>query len=121
MLVDFVKSAWSKTTSFNMQSMLDNTTRAFQVYTKYINPPADGLDDLSRQVEGQERELEDLSSSGLKDKIDYTFSSPFYNVYDFNEVMQAIPHRMTQGTVEDTFNKYYDGTTSKVKYRGYLG
>lgn len=121
MLVDFVKSAWSKTTSFNMQSMLDNATRAFQVYTKYINPPADGLDDLSRQVEGQERELEDLSSSGLKDKIDYTFSSPFYNVYDFNEVMQAIPHRMTQGTIEDTFNKYYDGTTSKVKYRGYLG
>lgn len=121
MLVDFVKSAWSKTTSFNMQSMLDNTTRAFQVYTKYINPPADGLDDLSRQVEGQEKELEDLSSSGLKDKIDYTFSSPFYNVYDFNEVMQAIPHRMTQGVVDDAFNKYYDGTTSKVKYRGYLG
>ena len=121
MLVDFVKSAWSKTTSFNMQSMLDNATRAFQVYTKYINPPADGLDDLSRQVEGQERELEDLSSSGLKDKIDYTFSSPFYNIYDFNEVVQAIPHRMTQGTIDDTFNKYYDGTTSKVKYRGYLG
>ena len=121
MLVDFVKSAWNKTTSFNMQSMLDNTTRAFQVYTKYINPPADGLDDLSRQVEGQKKELEDLSSSGLKDKIDYTFSSPFYNRYDFNEVVQAIPHRMTQGTIEDTFNKYYDGTTSKVKYRGYLG
>lgn len=36
---------------------------------------------------------------------------------NFIEVMQAIPHRMTQGTVEDTFNKYYDGTTSKVKYR----
>ena len=121
MLVDFVKSAWSKTTSFNMQSMLDNATRAFQVYTKYINPPADGLDDLSRQVEDQEAELEDLSSSGLKDKIDYTFSSPFYNIYDFNEVMQAIPHRMTQGTIDDTFNKYYDGITSKVKYRGYLG
>ena len=120
-LVDFVKSAWSKSTSFNMQNMLNWATRGFQVYTKYINPPADGLDDLSRQVKDQEEQLENLSSAGLKDKIDYTFSSPFYNVYDFNEVMQAIPHRMTQGVVEDTFNKYYDGTTSKVKYRGYLG
>lgn len=121
MLVDFVKSAWSKTTSFNMQSMLDNATKAFQAYAKYINPPADGLDELSRQVEAQEAELEDLSSAGLKDKIDYTFSSPFYNIYDFNEVMQAIPHRMTQGTIDDTFNKYYDGVTSKIKYRGYFG
>lgn len=120
-LVDFVKSAWSKTTSFNMQSMLNMTTKVFQLYSKYINPPADGLDELARQVEAQEVELEDLSSSGLKDKIDYTFSSPFYNIYEFNEVMQAIPHRMTQGTIDDTFNKYYDGITSKVKYRGYLG
>ena len=121
MLVDFVKSAWSKTTSFNMQNMLNWATRGFQVYVKYINPPADGLDELSRKVKDQEEQLEDLSSAGLKDKIDYTFSSPFYNVYDFNEVMQAIPHRMTQGVVDDAFNKYYDGTTSKVKYRGYLG
>ena len=120
-LVDFVKSAWSKSTSFNMQNMLNWATRGFQVYVKYINPPADGLDELSRKVKDQEEQLEDLSSAGLKDKIDYTFSSPFYNVYDFNEVMQAIPHRMTQGVVDDTFNKYYDGTTSKVKYRGYLG
>lgn len=121
MLVDFVKTAWNKSTSFNMQNMLNMATKAFQVYTKYINPPADGLDELSRKVKDQEEQLEDLSSAGLKDKIDYTFSSPFYNVYDFNEVMQAIPHRMTQGVVDDTFNKYYDGTTSKVKYRGYLG
>lgn len=120
-LVDFVKSAWSKSTSFNMQNMLNWATRGFQVYVKYVNPPADGLDELSRKVKDQEEQLEDLSSAGLKDKIDYTFSSPFYNVYDFNEVIQAIPHRMTQGTVDDTFNKYYDGITSKVKYRGYLG
>lgn len=121
MLVDFVKTAWNKSTSFNMQNMLNISTKAFQVYTKYINPPADGLDKMSREVKAQEKELEDLSSPGLKDKIDYAFSSPFYNIYDFNEVIQAIPHRMTQGTIDDTFNKYYDGTTSKTKYRGYLG
>ena len=121
MLVDFVKAAWSKTTSFNMQSMLDNATKGFQLYTKYINPPADGLDELSRQVKEQEKQLDDTSSAGLKDKIDYTFSSPYYSVYDFNGIMQAVPHRMTQGLVDDTFNKYYDGVTSKVKYRGYLG
>lgn len=121
MLVDFVKTAWNKSTSFNMQNMLNMATKAFQVYTKYINPPADGLDKMSREVKAQEAQLEDLSSSGLKDKIDYTFSSPFYNIYDFNEIIQAIPNRMTQGMIDDTFNKYYDGTTSKTKYRGYLG
>ena len=52
-LVDFVKSAWSKSTSFNMQNMLNWATRGFQVYVKYINPPADRLDELSRKVKDQ--------------------------------------------------------------------
>jgi hypothetical protein len=76
---------------------------------------------MTRQVEEQEQELEDLSSADLKDKIDYTFSSPYYNIYDFNEVMQAIVYNMTQGKIDETFNKYYDGVNSKVTYRGYLG
>lgn len=119
-LIDYVKNAVS-TTSTNMQSMLNAATKGFQLYVKYIDPPADGLDDMTRQVKEQEQQLEDLSSAGLKDKMDYTFSSPFYNIYDFNEIMQAVPHRMTQGKIDDTFNKYYDGITSKVTYRGYLG
>ena len=76
---------------------------------------------MTRQVQEQEQQLEDLSSAELKDKIDYTFSSPFYNIYDFNEIMQAVPYTMTQGMIDNTFNKYYDGVTSTVKYRGYLG
>lgn len=120
MLIDYVKTAVS-TTSINMQSMLNAATKGFQLYVKHIDPPADGLDDMTRQIEEQEQQLEDLSSAGLKDKMEYTFSSPFYNIYDFNEIMQAVPHRMTQGKIDDTFNKYYDGITSKVTYRGYLG
>ena len=120
-LVDFMKEAWNNSTSFTMENMLNAATKSWQVYAKYINPPADGLDDMARQIEEQNKQLEDLSSAELKDKIDYAFSSPFYNIYDFNEVMQAMPHRMTQGTIDDTFNKYYDGITSKVTYRGYLG
>jgi hypothetical protein len=121
MLIDYVKNAVSTTTSTNMQSMLNAATKGFQLYVKHIDPPADGLDYMTRQIEEQEQQLEDLSSAGLKDKMDYTFSSPFYNIYDFNEIMQAVPHRMTQGKIDDTFNKYYDGITSKVTYRGYLG
>lgn len=120
LLVEFVKDSIS-TTSMNMQSMMNMATKGFQLYTKYIDPPADGLDDMTRQVTEQEQQLEDLSSSGMKDTIDYTFSSPFYNIYDFNEIMQAVPHRLTQGKIDDTFNKYYDGVTSTVRYRGYLG
>ena len=121
MLIDFVVTAWKNVTSFNMQSMLNMATMGFQAYAKYINPPADGLDDLSRQVKDQKTQLEDLSSAGLKDKIDYAFSSPYYNIYDFNEVMQCVPERMTKGLIDDACNKYYDGVTSKVRYRGYLG
>jgi uncharacterized protein Yka (UPF0111/DUF47 family) len=120
MLVEMVKNSVS-TTSTTMQSMLNTATKGFQLYAKYIAPPDDGLDDMTRQVEEQEQELEDLSSADLKDKIDYTFSSPYYNIYDFNEVMQAIVYNMTQGKIDETFNKYYDGVNSKVTYRGYLG
>lgn len=120
MLINFVKDAFSAT-SINMQSMLNAATKGFQLYVKYINPPADGLDEMTRQVQEQEQQLEDLSSAELKDKIDYTFSSPFYNIYDLNEIMQAVPYTMTQGMIDNTFNKYYDGVTSTVKYRGYLG
>lgn len=121
MLVEFVKSSWNSATSFNMQSMLNNATKGFQLYTKYIDPPADGLDDMASQIEAQEKELEDTSGAGLKDKIDYTFSSPYYNIYDFNEIMQAIPFTMTQGKIDATFNKYYEGVESSYTYRGYLG
>ena len=120
-LGEFIKSSFMNTTQLTMTNVLNWATKGFQVYAKYINPPADGLDDLSRAVAEQETQLEDLTGPGLKDKIDYTFSSPYYNIYDFNEFMQGIPHSMTQGKIDEALNKYYDGTTSKVKYRGYLG
>lgn len=120
-LGEFIKSSFMNTTQLTMTNVLNWATKGFQVYAKYINPPADGLDDLSRAVAEQETQLEDLTGPGLKDKIDYTFSSPYYNIYDFNEFMQGIPHSMTQGKIDVALNKYYDGTTSKVKYRGYLG
>lgn len=120
-LIDAFKDAIANSTSFNTQNVLSWVTKGFQAYIKYINPPADGLDDMARQAAEQKRQLEDLSSPELKDKIDYMFSSPFYNIYDFNEIMQAVPHSMTQGKIDATFNKYYDGVTSKITYRGYLG
>ena len=120
-LVAFAKASFSSTTSMSMTNVLNWATKGFQIYTKYIAPPDKGVDDLKDKVAAQEEVLEDLTGPGLKDKIDYTFSSPYYNIYDFNEFMQGIPHSMTQGKIDEAFNKYYDGTTSKVKYRGYLG
>lgn len=120
-LIGFVSSAWSTTTSFTMSSMLNIATKAFQVYSTYINPATEGVDEMQSTLIAQQKQMEDLTAPSLKDKIDYTFTSPFYNIYDFNETMQAIPYSMTQGRIDDTFNKYYDGTTSKVVYKGYVG
>ena len=126
-LVGMIKTSFSSTTSMNMTNVLSWVTKGFQLYTKYIAPPDKGVDDLQKKVNEQEAVMqaeginEDLSSPSLKDKIDYVFSSPLYNIYDFNEYMQGIPYSMTEGKINQSFNKYYDGTTSKVKYRGYLG
>lgn len=120
-LVAAMKQSFSTSTSMSMTNVLNWATKGFQLYVKYIAPPDKGVDDLKDDVAEQEEILEDLTSPGLKDKIDYTFSSPFYNIYDFNEYMQGMPSSMTQGKIDSCFNKYYDGVTSKVKYRGYLG
>ena len=120
-LVVAMKQSFSTTTAMNMTNVLSWATKGFQIYIKYIAPADKGVDGLQGEVSKQEKILEDLTVPGLKDKIDYTFSSPFYNIYDFNEFMQGIPSSMTQGKIDSALNKYYDGTTSKVKYRGYLG
>jgi hypothetical protein len=120
-LVAAMKQSFSTSTSMNMTNVLSWATKGFQIYIKYITPPDKGIDELQEQVDAQEKVREDLTGPGLKDKIDYAFSSPLYGIYECNEIMQGIPHSMTQGKIDICFNKYYDGTTSKVKYRGYLG
>ena len=120
-LVAAMKQSFSTSTSMNMTNVLSWATKGFQIYIKYITPPDKGIDELQEQVDAQEKVREDLTGPGLKDKIDYAFSSPLYGIYECNEIMQGIPHSMTQGKIDICFNKYYDGVTSKVKYRGYLG
>ena len=83
-------------------------TDAFNVYSKYIDPPNEGLDEKQRTINEQKEELEQLSATqDNSNKVQYLFESPYANIYDFNEYMQNIPYLMTQGKIESSFTKYY--------------
>jgi len=99
----YAKQATSNILGF----VVDMLTTAFQIYSKVINPPTEGLDESAQALAATEKELEDYATPDMRDKVQYIFENPYANIYDMNEYMQNIPYFMTQGRIDSATTKYY--------------
>jgi hypothetical protein len=117
----FTPSITNMTTTEVINSVITYVNKAFSIYTKYINPPNEGLKELQDEVKKQEEELAASETSADTQIVFHSFlDSPFNNMYDMNEVMHNSYHSMTQGKIDGPMNKYYK-STEPFKYDPYWG
>ena len=117
----FKTSVTNVTTTELINNVITYVNKAFSIYTKYINPPNEGLKELQDTVKKQEEELAALETNADTPLIFHSFlDSPFNNMYDMNEVMHNSYYSMTQGKIDNPMNRYYKGT-EPFKYDPYWG
>ena len=82
--------------------------QGFSIYTQYIDPSQDKINDKKAELEASNKELEDTAGPETLDTIEVEYSDPYNNWIDMNEKMQSIPMMMTQGKNKLLMNKYYN-------------
>jgi hypothetical protein len=98
-VVELVTTSIKENTASVLNKTVNFMNQAFTVYVNYIsptpdpgNPPPTEEPDNIDQVQLVQRDFE------------------MYGNIDLNEKMQAMPYTLTEGTIKNTFNKYYVGS-----------
>lgn len=108
------------TTQEILEQLVSMLNKAFMVYTKYINPPNEGLKELQDMVKKQEDILAEMTTPDTVQAMHMFLDSPFNNMYDMNEVMHNSYYNMTQGKIDASQNRCYLGS-APFRYDPYWG
>ncbi|MGD8305555.1 MAG: hypothetical protein PVF17_02785, partial [Ignavibacteria bacterium] len=110
-LLDVVKTEVVEFTRQSTMKIITQTTdwltQAFQIYTKYINPPNAGISEKQALIDKQKDELEELATPDSLKKVRWLYDTSYANYLDTNEYIQNIPYLMTQGRVDNATKKYF--------------
>lgn len=116
----FTTSVTNVTTTELIHNVITYVNKAFSIYTKYINPPNEGLKELQDTVKKQEDILAEMTTPDTVQAMHMFLDSPFNNMYDMNEVMHNSYYNMTQGKIDASQNRCYLGS-SPFRYDPYWG
>ena len=101
-------AARAQTTGQVLNGWISTLNQSFNAYARYVNPPDKGIEEKQKQIEAQEKALEDYSSPETLDVTWREFTDPYNNYVDTNAKMDEMSYVMTHGRNRSLMHRYYN-------------